>query len=196
MIWILLLFSTAAMAQDSYFSFERVKSLSINGGNWMEYYKQTQATESGELNGMGFKPFLSIIADYSINDQYYLHPEIGYVIRQRINDQTNKDHFFFRSDLSYKFKPYLSFLIGSSLMIKSYSGTGGEKELDNGSGTETFFAPSERKSTYNQTLDFGLAVHHEKFTFKFYNYIYSFNNEDEKLNSFSISMSHPLWENI
>ena len=196
MKWIILFVPWLAIASEDYFSINRIQSISLTGGNWMENYRQTQGSRNGDVKGFEFNPYLTVLMDYKISERFTLVPEFGYVIRRTINSQTTKDHFFIRSDIQYRYNDWLSFSGGRSMMIKSYSGNGGEEELNNGSSTENFYAANERRSSINQTLDFGIAGNYQDFTLKFQTYIYSINDADQRMITYSLALHYPLWENI
>ena len=77
-------------------------------------------------------------------------------------------------------------------MVLMTSGEGGEDTLDNGDSTETYYIPEERKTAYNQTLDLALEALVDKMSYKLQGYIYSFNEEDDRMYSLSLSINYMI----
>lgn len=178
-------------ANAKIFDQKNIKNIYANIGSWQEYYMQVQKTRGGELNGFEFTPFISAGFDYQLKPNQYLIPEVGYIIRRTLsNGNVTKDHLFARLDYAYSLKKWLRLRAGTSLMWITMAGNGSEKTLPNGSGTETYYAPSERKNILNQTLDFGVEIIKEKISARLHSYIYAFNDEEERLTSFSLSLNY------
>ena len=183
------LFSNLCSAKT--FSKKNFKNLYANFGTWQEYYKQVQSSRDGDLNSFEFKPYLSVGIDYELTNEQAIVSELGYVIREDIGDSTvTKDHFFLRFDYAYRALEWLRLRAGTSFMWVTYSGDGSEQTLPNGNTTEVYFAPSERRNTFNQTLDLGVEFIKEQYSFRLQSYIYAFNEEEERLTSFSASLNY------
>lgn len=186
LIWILLV-TTNAFA----FDIKKPITLDIGLGTWLENYGQTQATRDGETNGFEFNPYLSLATQYNLYKGSILIPEAGYIF-QRTSESISRNQFFLRADIAYPLNKYLRVRVGSSFMVLMTSGEGGEDTLDNGDSTETYYIPEERKTAYNQTLDLALEALVDKMSYKLQGYIYSFNEEDDRMYSLSLSINYMI----
>jgi len=182
-------FSLVADCSAKSFSTKNFKNLYLNFGTWQEYYMQAQASQNGELNSFEFTPYFSFGMDYELTSKHLLLSEVGYVIRQNL-DAVTKDHFFWRFDYAYQALQWLRLRAGTSFMWVTYNGDGSEKSFPNGNSTEVYYAPNERKNTFNQTLDFGVELMKDQFSLRLGSYIYAANEQDERLTSFSASVNY------
>ena len=153
-------------------------------GTWLERYSQLQSTRNGEKNGFELTPFISAGVLYEVSPNWKFRPEFLYVIRQS-TDQIDKDIFSLQFDFTYKFSKKWSAILGSSLIIKSISAEGGEEEINNGNTTESFYLPSERRTSYIQTLDLGIEWREKNYGIKFQSYIYRL---DENFPQYSLAL--------
>ncbi|MFT6631022.1 MAG: hypothetical protein ACJAS4_000968 [Bacteriovoracaceae bacterium] len=171
------------------FGLKSFDKLNLQIGTWMENYQQVQGTQDGDKNGFQFAPYIGVGLEYKLKPQYLLTPEIGYII-QRTSDEIKKNQFFLRADFAYLPNDWLRLKVGSSLMILMISGDGGEDTLPNGNSTETYYIPEERRTAYNQTLDFGLEVFNDNMSARFQSFIYAWNESEERLISYALSYNY------
>lgn len=163
--------------------------LQLQFGTWLENYQQVRANTKGDTNGFELTPYIGLGLEYKLKPQYLIIPEIGYVL-QRTSEDVTKNHFFIRTDFAYLAKDWLKLRAGSSFMILSYAGEGGEDQLRNGNTTETYYIPEERRTAYNQTLDFGAEFIKDNMSLRLQNYIYAWNAPEERMLTYSISFSY------
>ncbi len=171
------------------FGISSFKSAHLQLGTWLENYGQVQANRSGETNGFEITPYLSLGLEYDLQNKMSLLPEIGYVF-QRTDEAITKNQFLIRGDFAYQAHPNLRLRLGSSLIITSFAGDGGEDTLRNGNSTEVYYIPEERKNTYNQTLDFGVEYLQDRMSIKLQNYIFAWNEEEERMTTYSLSLNY------
>ena len=162
------------------------KSINLQVGNWMENYGQVRASSNDSTNGFEFIPYIAAGLDIEFNSTYSFHPETGWVF-QRTVDSISKNIFFFRADVSYLAVDYLKLKLGSSFVITSISGEGGEDKLNNGDSTETYYIPEERSNALNQTLDLGIEIFDEVHGARFNTMIYAWNEDEERMYTYTLS---------
>jgi hypothetical protein len=158
----------------------------------MEFYGQMQTTKSGEMNdSFEFTPYFAVATEYKLPSSQFIIPEIGYVFREKSSDgSTSIDRFFIRTDYAYMPNEWLRIRLGSSFIIQTISGDGGSKELENGSGTETYYVPEERQNSYNQTLDYGFELFLDRLSAKFQGHVYAFASEEERMTTYTLSINY------
>jgi hypothetical protein len=180
--------ATFAKDQMSYFD-----NLTLTGGNWFENFRQVQTNSSGSNQGFEVAPFFSAGIDYFFHEKWNLIPEVGWVVQREAQDsRISKNLFFIRADAAYYLQENLRLRLGTSLMILNISGNGGEQRLDNADTTETYFIPSERRTALNQTIDIGLEYIIDRISIRGQTYIYAWNESEERMYTFSLSLSYLL----
>lgn len=169
----------------------RFDNVTITGGNWFDNYKQVQTNASGGNQGFEVAPYFSAAIDYYILEKWITIPEIGWVVQRSAgDDKISKNLFFIRMDAAYLFNDNLRLRVGSSLMILNMSGNGGEQTLPNGDSEETYYVPTERRTALNQTIDFGAEYIIDRISIRAQAYIYAWLNTDERLITYSTSVSY------
>lgn len=189
-----LLLSFTATAEDKMWRFDNV---TITGGNWFDNYKQVQTSASGSKQGFEVAPYFSTSIDYYLKDKWLAIPELGWVVQRHAGDsRISKNLFFMRMDAAYLYNENLRLRVGTSLMILNISGNGGEETLQNGDGKETYYIPTERRTALNQTLDFGVEYIFDRISIRGQAYIYAWIDSNERLITYSTSLSYliPLKE--
>ena len=175
-------------------------NVTVSFGSWKEFVGDIQITKGGTKNTFlhsQYTPYFSVAVDYPLKDLWSLMPELGYVIQRQAGDsKITKNLFFIRSDVAYLMKKWLKLRFGTSLMILNITGIGGEKTLPNAGSSEVYFLPSQRRTALNQTLDFAVETIYDRMSLKFASYIYAWNEDTDRMTSFSISLNYliPLKE--
>lgn len=192
-IFILLFFvSTATWAKDTKNKYI-FKNLNLTVGNWFENFKSVQTNSSGSSDNYEVAPFFSLGLDYFYTEKWYIVPEMGWVVSRNANDsRISKNLFFIKTDVAYQYTENFRLRAGTSLMILNISGDGGEENLPNGDGEDTYFIPSERRTALNQTLDLGVEYKMDKFSLRANSYIYAFLESEERMITYSLSLSYIL----
>lgn len=158
-------------------------------GTWLENYDQLQGSQKGDSNSFEFAPYFGLGLEYQIKPQYLVIPEVGYII-QRTSEEVSKNQFFFRADFAFLPNDWLRLKLGTSLMVLMISGDGGEDTLPNGNSTETYYIPSERRTAYNQTLDFGVEFFKDNMSARLQSFLYAWNESQERMISYGISFNY------
>lgn len=177
----------------SFVSLQNFKTFDLTIGNWSDSPGQTRDSRSGDTNGIGFAPYISISSTYEINPRMSLIPEVGYIIRRNI-DHIKKDQYMIRTDISYLLIDRTNLLFGSSFMILHLSSDGEDVQTNDGNSTQTYYRPNEGRTAFNQTIDLGISykIDNNLLT-KFQTYTYSWHIEEERSTSLSFSLTY-LWQ--
>lgn len=196
-IWALfLLHSAIALGNTRTISENRFlfKHISLTVGNWYEFVGDVQVNDNGESNSLldfQLTPFIAISADHEFQPGWALIPEIGYVIRRQAGDESIvKDQFFVRLDVAWTVWERLRLRLGTSTMLATMSGDGGEESLPNGDSTQTFYRPDQRSTAVNQTLDLGAEYLWKNMSARFQSYIYSLDEQEKRMISYSLSFNY------
>ena len=176
------------MAKDKMWRFD---NLTLTGGNWFDSYKQVQTDVNGGTQGFEVAPYFATSVDYFFREKWVAIPEIGWVVQREAGDKRiSKNLFFIRMDAAYLYNDHFRLRVGTSMMILNISGNGGEEELPNGDGNETYYIPSERRTALNQTLDFGVEYIIDRISIRGQAYIYAWLDTDERIITYSTSISY------
>lgn len=188
LLFILTLSANYTYAKDNKYIFENV---TMTMGNWFENFKEVQTDAKGNKDNFDVAPYFSLAVDYKYNTDFTIIPEIGWVVSREAGDSRIKKNLFFtRIDLAYYVKENFRLRAGTSLMILNISGEGGEKNLPNGDGEDTYYIPSERRTALNQTLDLGLEFIIDRISIRGGAYIYAFIDSNERMITYSTSLSY------
>ncbi len=183
-----LIVSLQAFAKDQMWRFDNV---TLTAGNWFDNYKQVQTNASGSNQGFEVTPYFGTSIDYYFRENWVAIPELGWVVqRDAGDDRISKNLFFLRMDAAYLYNDHLRLRAGTSLMILNISGNGGEETLPNGDGEETYYVPTERRTALNQTLDFGVEYIIERVSIRGQAYIYAWLDSNERIITYSTSISY------
>ncbi len=172
------------------FGLQSFKDLHLSIGTWLENYGQVQINNSGDTNDdFEINPYLTAGLEYELKPQFSLLPEVGWVIQRTEND-ISKNIFFLRGDFIYSPWEFLRLRLGTSFVMTSISASGGEDTLRNGSGTEVYYIPAERRTATNQTLDLGVEYIKDNMGVKLQNYIFAWNESSERMITYSLSFNY------
>ncbi len=97
------------------------------------------------VGGSMAMPFFSTI---------FFTPALGYVIYKEGKDGYKKNEIILQYHFTRPLVPNWALRFGLSNYITSIQGKGGSTQLNNGSGTSTFYTPSTKKKSYTASLDF------------------------------------------
>lgn len=189
----LLCFSCFAQSKEKSYL---IDNITIGLGNWTAYHSDVQTNSNGSTNSFwDFKllPYFSIALDYQLNEKWALIPELGYIyFDDSGTSYFSKNQYILRLDLSYKAYSWLRLRVGSSLMIQTFSGQGGEKTIQGPMGNETYFVASERSTSLNQTLDFSVEYIFDRVSIKYASYMYGINKHSDSMVSMSFTLNYSI----
>lgn len=135
-----------------------VKDIYAGLGTLTQFAGQVQTDTSGGMNSFTFTPYLMAGVQVPIYRNFYLLPEIGFLIpKGGADEKINRFDYFVRGDAALEFYPLLVRL-GATMMWQTIGGSGGTKTLNNGTGTSDFFVPSDYRTAQLLTVDLGLEV--------------------------------------
>ncbi len=191
---VLLFFSLAVHAHD--WGTKNIESLNLQLGNWLESYQELQATEDGSKNGFELRPFIGLGLDYKINHHFKLHPELNYVIQETEQD-ISYNIFVARLDASYLITSSWRFKFGSAIAMHMLSADGGDDTLPNGNSEEVYYIPSERRTSYVQTIDLGIDYLAKPYIIRFESLIYHLRKSEKRSFTYTLSFLYQLdWEKL
>lgn len=84
----------------------------------------------------------------------YLTPGIGYA-SFTTKDNTSRNEYILQYHFTQELTSWFLFQFGLSNYITKIGGKGGSIDLNNGSGTATFYTPSTTKTSYTASVDLG-----------------------------------------
>jgi hypothetical protein len=100
----------------------------------------------------------------------------------------------FRADLGYDLVDWMRLRLGTSLMWLNQHGRGGKTQVNNGSGTSTFFYPDENRSSINNTLDVGVEGRfNDEWSLRLQSYIYSVFIKEKRQVSYTLFVTY-YWD--
>jgi hypothetical protein len=159
------------------------KNLGFSAGTLTEFVGFVQNDTKGTRDRFAWNPYVGFSLDIELPASFRLIPEMNWVLpRESGNSGIKKNLFMFRMDGAYPILDELRLRFGTSLMVQNIRGPGGTQNVSNGSGTSSFYVPSESQTSLNNTLDFGADFFITKaFSVRFQSFIYSaFKNESRQ----------------
>jgi hypothetical protein len=178
--WILTILVHLSMAQTNNAPLQtwNLTHLYFSGGNYSENDYGVQNSKTGSISTFSYAPYLAMGANFYLNQNINLVPEVGYVLQRNAESSAiKKDTFWLKSDFSFHLSEQLKLRLGTSIIMNSISGNGGEEELNNGNSKEEYYIPSDRRTAINQTVDLGIEYFlSETLSLKYTTIHYSFFN--------------------
>ncbi|MGK0367531.1 MAG: hypothetical protein ACI9QD_000668 [Thermoproteota archaeon] len=171
-------------------------ALTIGFGTYSEFYHELQIDGNGSDNGVEFNPtiFLGIAAKTKLN--LIVKPELILVLPQeRGFGDLYKTTFILRSDIGKVIFKNFYLMVGSSLIVTNYYGSGGETMLNNASSTSPFYIPDQPSTSYNNTFDYGFEYQIKNYSFKFQVLNFQIFNSERKMSSYLVSLNY-YWDGI
>lgn len=121
-----------------------------------QFYELPYQTEKSESEIFQLSPTIKAKLNYRLSDNYIFIPSFNWVIyKTHENDSSNQNIFISQFDIKRRINDHFSISLGTSIITYSTSGDGSENNLPNGTGETTYFAPNERKNSWQQNLSFG-----------------------------------------
>ena len=153
-----------------------IKSFELGLGQFYELPYQTQKSESEVFQ---LSPSLKVKLNYRLTENYFFIPTFNWVIyKTHENESSNQNIFISQFDVKKRINDEFSFSFGTSILTYSTSGDGSENDLPNGTGETTYFAPNERRNSWQQNLSLGLFYLNNDYHFGLESFSYKlFNSE-------------------
>ena len=183
-------FSTNAFAATA-----KTHEIYMSIGNLCEYLKTYQIDENGTKNGCSFLPSLSGSIDYNLLSNLAVTPQLGFTMPSSgVDENVNRFTFFILTNVKYK-KDFFNIFAGTGFYITRTSGPGGELELNNGGGTDSFPLPDEAVYSRNLIVNLGLGVNFNKeISAEIYTYIFNAFESLERTYSIGLTISYHFGE--
>lgn len=164
-----------------------IKSYELGLGQFYELPYQTEKSESEIFQ---LVPTLKAKLNYQLSDNYFFIPSFNWVIYQaNENDSANQNTFITQFDFKKRINEKFSLSLGTSIITYSYSGDGSESDLPNGTGETTYYAPNERRNSWQQNLSFGIFYLKDQYNFGLEAFSYKLFNDELRETSIMLSIS-------
>lgn len=135
-----------------------ISPLWIGFGTMMRNYKSAQKKPNGDTQGLAFNPTILVGTTLPFfYADFFFSPGIGYA-KYSSEDNTSRSEILLQYHISQRITSSFLLQYGFSNTITKIGGKGGTVVLNNGSGTATFYTPSETKSSYIASLDLGAEL--------------------------------------
>lgn len=129
--------------------------LTLSVGNLCEYMGKIQTDASGGTNTCSFNPYMASSLDYPLTANFFLSPQLGLSLPKSGADKNMKSmHIVALLNTKYR-TGYVNLIGGLGLFITRMWGPGGDAELNNGTGTDSFPMPKEAVYARNLILNLG-----------------------------------------
>ena len=128
----------------------------VSGLLHFPYALSTQKSDDGGNNILTWHPGVSFNAILPFFGNHIISPEMGYVYYRDNKDDYSKSSIFLLCDLGYRFSANTLLRYGVGTFITSISGDGAAIVLNNGSGTATFYRPTDTTKSYTSTFNLGI----------------------------------------
>ena len=129
----------------------------VGTGGYVPFGLSTQKDDDGSRRTFSFEPYIFINTVIQAPYNHVFLPEFGYVFHTSTQyDDYDKSTMFLLADLGYKLTPNLILRYGLGVFRTSVGSDGGAVTLQNGSGTATFYKPSDSVTSYNTTWNLGI----------------------------------------
>lgn len=133
--------------------------IALNIGSHTEFFGTVQNDTSGGMRKLDFAPTVGLGTEIKFQEgsSFLFLPEFNWVLPQKAgSSQIIKNLFMFRADIGYLAFNWLRLRMGTSLLLANQHGRGGSTNVNNGNTQSKFYYPSENRSSWNNTLDFGI----------------------------------------
>ncbi len=130
----------------------------INAGTMVPHFLSSQSNPEGSTTKLAINPFLSLDYSFPFFFGHSFNPEIGYVFHTDAKDETKHRTIFLGYNLEYPFYDHFFLRYGFSNFISKVGGEGKTVELNNGTGTMTFYTPSDTHTSYTSSLNLGVRT--------------------------------------
>jgi hypothetical protein len=168
-----------------------IKDLYLNLGTHTEFFNAVQNNDSGGLRKLDFAPTVGMGLRRNLKENWDFLPELNWVLPQTYEDSNIMANLFMlRADLGWKPLEWLRLRAGTSLMWLNQQGKGGKAQMNNGTGTSTFYYPDENRSSLNNTLDFGVEGLWHQWALRLQTYTYSVFVKERRQISYTLFISY------
>lgn len=172
-----------------------IESWVFNVGSHTEFFGEVQTDGSGGTRKFDFAPTIGagLLMPMSTWDLKFM-PELNWVLpRSAGSSRIIKNLFMLRADLAYDTFDWLRLRLGTSLMWLNQHGRGGKANVNNGTGTSTFYYPDENRSSMNNTLDLGVEALLGDWSVRLQTYTYSIFITERRQVSYTLFISY-YWD--
>ncbi len=169
----------------------RQADLNVSLGNLCEYIGTYQTDSDGSKNTCSFLPSLALSYEYYFTPKFALAPQFGATLPKKGADDTiNRMTLFALANMKYRTN-YVNLIGGLGFYFTRISGPGGEQELNNGSGTDSFPLPKEAVYSRNVIVNLGLGLDFtDTFSGELYTYIFNATESEDRAFSIGAALTY------
>ena len=184
-----------AVSANTFAATAKTHEIYMSVGSLCEYLKTYQVDENGTKNGCGFLPTISGSIDYNLTSNLAVTPQLGFTMpKSGVDENVNRMTIFILANVKYKIN-YFNIFAGTGYHITRISGPGGELELNNGGGSDSFPLPDEAVYSRNVIVNLGLGINFNKeISAEFYTYIFNAFESLERAYSLGLTFSYHFGE--
>lgn len=165
--------------------------LNISLGNLCEYVGTYQTDSDGSKNTCSFLPSLALSYEYYFTPKLAFAPQIGATLPKKGADDTiNRMTLFALGNMKYR-TSYVNLIGGLGFYFTRIAGPGGDQELNNGSGTDSFPLPKEAVYSRNVIVNLGLGLDFtDDFSGELYTYIFNATESEDRAFSIGAALTY------
>ena len=173
----------------------RTKDLNVSLGNLCEYIGTYQTDSEGSKNTCSFLPALSLSYEHYFTTKFAFAPQFGATLPKKGADDTiNRMTLYALANAKYRTN-YVNLIGGLGFYFTRISGPGGEQELNNGSGTDSFPLPKEAVYSRNVIINLGLGLDFtETISGELYTYIFNAASSEDRAFSIGLAATYHFGE--
>lgn len=182
---------TLLLAVNISSTFAATTDLNVSLGNLCEYVGQIQTNESGEKNFCSFLPSFSGSLDIFLTPEFALSPQLGATLPKSGRDENVKRMTMYAL-INSKYKTsYVNLFGGAGLYFTRISGPGGDAQLNNGNGVDSFPLPNDAVYTRNFILNLGVGFDFTKeVSAELYTYLFNALKSEERAFSLGLQATY------
>lgn len=169
--------------------------LNVSLGNLCEYIGKYQTDAEGTKNGCSFLPTLSGSLDYYLTNKFAISPQIGLTMpKSGADDNIKRMTLFALANMKFKTN-YVNLLGGVGFYFTRISGPGGEEELNNGNGTDSFPLPKDAVYSRNFIVNLGLGLDFtDEWSGELYTYVFNALKSEDRALSVGATITYHFGE--
>lgn len=173
----------------------RTSDLNVSLGNLCEYVGTYQTDSDGSKNTCSFLPALSLSYEHYFTTKFAFAPQIGATLPKKGADDTiNRMTLYVLANTKYKTN-YVNLIGGMGFYFTRLSGPGGEQELNNGNGSDSFPLPKDAVYSRNVIVNLGLGLDFtDTISAELYTYIFNATSSEDRAFSIGLGATYHFGE--
>lgn len=162
----------------------------VNFGTYVPNFLGSQSDKDGATTKIALNPFISFDYIFPPIMGNYFNPEIGYVFHTDAEDETSHKTIFLQYNFDVLISQTFVFRWGFANYMDKIGGDGKAVIQKNGTGKQTFYAPSETRTSYTSSLNLGFKKYvTTNYAIRFDTSILSFLSSEKRGFSYLLSLN-------